>query len=98
MVFQYEEKERLSMELVIACKDLKKSDEDLKAYTIGLEEMIFITSHKVRQPVAHILGLSGLLDQSIDYSINELKNIVGYFKKSATTLDNFTKELTLFRI
>ncbi|MEH6407347.1 MAG: diguanylate cyclase, partial [Leeuwenhoekiella sp.] len=62
----------------------------------GLEEMMFITSHKVRQPVAHILGVSILLDLNTDYSLVELKNIVSYIKHSAVALDDFTREISTF--
>jgi hypothetical protein len=76
-------------------KDLKKlvkSEEFLKEYSSGLEKMLFMTSHKLRQPVAHILGISNLLDHSIKFS--ELKIMVNYLKHSALSLDGFTFELT----
>lgn len=98
LAFQYEEKEKLTGELTIAYGELKKTEEYLRDYIKGLEEMMFITSHKVRQPVAEILGISNLLDQSINYSYEEMKKIVGYLKQSALSLDTFTKELTLFMV
>ena len=58
--------------------------------------MIFMISHKVRQPIAQILGIANLLEESIDYSDDELKKIVGYLKPSAVNLDDFTKEFTAF--
>lgn len=65
----------------------------LKLYTKNLEEIIFSLSHKVRQPVAHILGVSNLLDNEI-ITKEELKKITGYMKESALNLDKFTRELT----
>jgi hypothetical protein len=56
---------------------------------------MFITSHKVRAPIANILGLSSLLDQYLN-SPTKLKEVVTYMKQSATSLDAFTKELTAF--
>ncbi|MFM6975369.1 MAG: PAS domain-containing protein [Sphingobacteriaceae bacterium] len=81
--------------LSLDISERKKAELERKKYTQDLEEMIFITSHKVRQPVSNILGLSALLD-SASISLEELKNISGYMKQSAIKLDNFTKELTNF--
>jgi hypothetical protein len=73
----------------------KRGEIDKKKYTEGLEEMIFKTSHKVRQPVTNILGLSNLLDNA-NISLDHLREITGYMKASAERLDDFTKELTHF--
>jgi signal transduction histidine kinase len=56
---------------------------------------MFITSHKVRAPIANILGISSMLDQYIE-SPARLKQLVDYMKVSAKSLDAFTKELTTF--
>ncbi|MBL7884589.1 MAG: hypothetical protein JNL69_11005 [Bacteroidia bacterium] len=93
---QYDEKKKLAEELTVAYRELKKTEEYLIEYIKGLEEMMFITSHKVRQPIAHILGISNLLDFSTNYSLDEMKKIVGYIKRSALAVDTFTKELTIF--
>lgn len=58
-----------------------------------LEEIIFSLSHKVRQPVAHILGISNLLNSEI-ITKEELSKITGYMKEAAISLDKFTHELT----
>ncbi len=73
----------------------KRAELSKKEYIKGLEEMIFMTSHKVRQPVAHILGISILLNDSVN-SQEDLNKMVGYMKESALSLDAFTKELTSF--
>ena len=93
LVFQNEEKEKRAAELIITNRELKKTEGYLKEYIQGLEEMMFMTSHKVRQPITNILGISNLLDQSIN-SPDELKKLVDYIKQSALSLDAFTKELT----
>jgi signal transduction histidine kinase len=95
LAFQNEEKEKRAAELFIANNELKKTEEYLKEYIQGLEEMMFMTSHKVRHPVTNILGLSDLLDQSIN-SPDELKQLIAYIKQSAQALDTFTRELTTF--
>lgn len=66
----------------------------LKQHVKDLEEILFSLSHKVRQPVAHIIGIANLLDNKV-ISMEELNKIVGYMKGSAGLLDNFTKELTI---
>ena len=69
--------------------------EFLKQHVHGLEEMMFMTHHKVRQPVANILGMVNLIEQYAN-SPDELKKIVDYMKQSALDLDAFTRELTTF--
>lgn len=81
----------LSMDI----SERKHAELNKRAYIKGLEEMIFMTSHKVRQPVAHILGISILLNDSVN-SQEDLNKMVGYMKESALSLDAFTKELTTF--
>jgi len=43
--------------------------------------MTSLTSHKVRQPIAHILGVPHLLDVRVDYSYEKFKKIIVYLKK-----------------
>lgn len=93
---QYKVKRELTSELTVTYNELKKTEEYLRNCIRGYEEMIFITSHKVRQPISHILGISNLLDLSVNYSLDELKKIVSYIKHSALALDDFTKELMVF--
>ncbi len=95
LVFQNIEKENRAAELNSAYKELEKADEYLRGYIQGLEEMMFITSHKVRQPVCNILGIVSILDQFIS-SPAQFKKMVKYLKVSALSLDSFTKELTNF--
>lgn len=73
----------------------RKTEECLKEYISGLEKIMFMTSHKVRQPITHILGISNLLDISIN-SQADFKKSINYLKQSALTLDAFTKELIEF--
>lgn len=81
--------------LSLDISERKRAENERKKYTEGLEEMIFMTSHKVRQPVTNILGLSSLLDNA-SISLEQLREITGYMKVSAERLDDFTKELTNF--
>ena len=95
LLYQNEEKEKRATELGIAYKELKKTDAYLKEYVKGLEEMMFMTSHKVRQPVANILGITNIISNYIN-SPTQLKTMVSFLKESATSLDVFIQELTTF--
>jgi sensor domain CHASE-containing protein len=95
LAIQNEEKEKRTAQLIIANTELKKAEEYQKEYIRSLKEMMFITSHKMRQPVAHILGIATVLDTTKD-SKEELMKLIDYMKQSATTLDLHTKELTIF--
>ena len=78
-----------------AISELNIAEEYQKEYIIGLEKLMFMTSHKLRQPVTNILGISFLLDQSSN-SKEEIKDYLEYIKQSAITLDTYTTELTFF--
>jgi PAS domain S-box-containing protein len=86
--------------LSVDITERKRMERDKRDYISGLEEMLFMTSHKVRQPITHIMGVSNLLDlddlASDEMKKEELKKILGVMKSSIGTLDNFTKELTAF--
>ncbi|MDP1801872.1 MAG: diguanylate cyclase, partial [Bacteroidota bacterium] len=93
LAFQNVEKEKRAAELIIANDELKKTEAQLKEHIRCLEEMMFVISHKVRQPVVNILGLSNLIDLTTNGK-EELNQIMLYIKQSALSLDTFTKELT----
>lgn len=77
--------------------DIKKRAEEEKAeYTGKLKEMLHITSHKVRAPLATCLGLLFLMEKDQQYNEEEVRKMLAHLKKSAIELDNFTKELTQF--
>ena len=70
-------------------KELEKRKEE---YIKSLEEMLDITSHKTRKPIATILGL---LELNVDeVSISDFKKMMQYLKSSAEELDFFTREFT----
>lgn len=74
---------------------LKNAQESLKGYIKGLESILYKTSHRIRQPITNILGLSYLLDDSKN-SNEELKIFVEFIKESALTLDDYTQELSSY--
>jgi hypothetical protein len=95
LTYQNEVKDKFALELKHAYKKIKKADEYLKEHTKSLEQMMFMTSHRVRKPVANILGLTGIIGDFIN-SPTQLKRLINYIKLSATSLDMFVIEFTLF--
>jgi signal transduction histidine kinase len=95
LILQNKQKEERKEELKNAYFQLKKADSYLKEYAKGLEDMMYITSHKVRQPVANILGISSILHNYLQSPV-QLKKLMGFLTESAVKLDIFTKELTTF--
>jgi signal transduction histidine kinase len=65
-------------------------------YLKAMEEMLFITSHKVRKPVANIFALAEIINVEDDLSETELKVICQHFISSANDLDDVTNELNSF--
>lgn len=92
LLVEDKEKEKRATELSLAYLELQKTERSQKEYIIGLEQMLFMVSHEVRQPLAQILGLSSLLDGLNDPG--SLKKILTSLKESACQLDVFTKKLT----
>ncbi|WP_224746211.1 hypothetical protein [Mucilaginibacter glaciei] len=95
LVFQNQEKEKRANELSIAYDKIKETEGFLKEYIAGLEKMMFMTHHKVRQPVANILGLAHTLEFYLTAPAT-LKELVSHMQTSAADLDTFTRELTAF--
>ena len=93
--FQNKEKEKRAAELTFANQELEKAEQSHREYILSLKEMMYMTSHQLRQPIAHILGLSEVLDAK-KYTGEELVEIIGFIKQSAKCLDKFTMELTAF--
>lgn len=73
---------------------LKTAEKEKTAYIKSLEEMMFMTSHKVRLPIANIIGIADLLEYDLDKE--ELGEVVNNMKASINALDAFTRELTMF--
>ncbi|RYD75321.1 MAG: response regulator [Sphingobacteriales bacterium] len=94
LAVQIKEKEARTAELIKANKELKVAEENRDEYVCGLEAMMFLTSHKLRVPITNILGISEVLEQSLN-APEKLNKLVGFIKKSANILDDFTKELSV---
>jgi len=81
--------------LSLDISDRKRSEMEKREHLHKLEEMMFITSHRVRQPVAHILGISNLLDDP-ENTPKEVQEMLGHIRGSAQALDELTRELIYF--
>jgi signal transduction histidine kinase len=92
---QNNKNERQGILLLKVNKELKKAKEIQKGYIEGLESILFMTSHRIRQPIANILGLSYLLNESKN-SKEEIKVFIEFIKQSALTLDVYTQELSSY--
>lgn len=86
--------EEQKKDFLILSTELKTSLQVEKDNVSDLENMLQIISHKVRQPIAHILGLSSLLD-SLKFSV-EIRTMLDYLKNSASALDGYTRDLTKY--
>jgi signal transduction histidine kinase len=63
-------------------------------YVNDLKEMLFITSHQVRKPLANILGLIEM--DTAGLSPEALKQRAQHLHASADELDGFVKQLNAF--
>lgn len=74
--------------------EIKQSEMQKQQYTKALEEMMFITSHKVRNDVSRLMSIAELLNLSV--TSEELAQIIGHTSDSINSLDKTTEDLTLF--
>lgn len=95
LVIQNKEKDKRANELLQTNDELKKSQEQQKDHIHSLEKMMFRISHKIRQPVAHMVGLSNLIAGENNVS-KELKQLIKFMKQSAHSLDLCTRELSAY--
>lgn len=72
-----------------------KIEEYCLAHIEILNKMLFMTSHKVRKPIATCLGFIQILDPAYSTKISkeELIMIFESIKPSILELDNYVKEL-----
>ncbi len=80
-------------------KAKREAQQQLLLYVKELEEMLHLTSHRVRAPLCTCLGLIQLMEAKEDYrgeNKGELGEILTHIKTNMSELDSFTKELTQF--
>jgi PAS domain S-box-containing protein len=81
--------------LSVDITDRRNAETERKEYIRGLEEMIYMTSHQLRQPIANITGLIDLLEQGTEKG-NDKDLAIGFMQQSIRDLDAFTEDLTEF--
>lgn len=74
----------------------KAAEENREQYIHTLEEMLFALSHKVRRPVASILGLISVFDQEKSVTEKVIAEYLLRFKTATEELDIYVHELTDF--
>ncbi|MBI1184100.1 PAS domain-containing protein [bacterium] len=75
--------------------DRKQNEAEKRAYIKLLEDLIFITSHKIRQPVCNLIGLVNLI-YNFQNSKKEFKKLTNYLQEALQSLDRVTQDLTDF--
>lgn len=76
----------------------EKTEHELFKYLKELEDMLYMTSHRVRAPLCTCLGLIQLLEYEGNHAPTEkeIKSILNHIKTNISDLDVFTRELTHF--
>jgi PAS domain S-box-containing protein len=74
-------------------EELKHKNQDLKEKNMKLEDIAWIQSHKVRAPVARIMGLVNLLTTDYPDKEKETGELLNYMAISANELDGMIKEI-----
>lgn len=92
LAFQNTEKENRAFELIGINNELRKAESYQKEYNKGLEEIIHMVSHQVRHPICQILGISKLFSKK--NSRDEINTMISFIKKSASSLDLLTTDLS----
>lgn len=61
----------------------------------ALEEMLFITNHKVRHPISNMLGIAEEIEDP-QHNPQEVRQLLKALYPQLKELDDFTRQLTLF--
>lgn len=64
----------------------------IEEQNLRLKEISWIQSHKIRSPVAQILGLVSLISEK-DLNMEDAKQMISYLKSSSEELDNVIQEI-----
>lgn len=80
----------LSLRTVIT--ERKELEEKKAEYYKSIEQLLFMTSHKIRGPLTSIMGLIQVNKENI--SDEDLNRSLQYLQTSTDELDQFTKEMT----
>lgn len=71
--------------------------QELLDYIKELEDMLHMTSHRVRSPLCACMGLMDMVDhENYVPSEDDMRTILSHMKSGIAELDSFTRELTTF--
>lgn len=82
----------LSLRTLITEKKL--AEQEKQEYATKLNEMLHMTSHRVRRPLTTCMGLLNLIDEGVANNPQEMKEMIKHMRDNAVELDEFTKDLT----
>jgi PAS domain S-box-containing protein len=86
LIFQNEEKEKREVELILANKELKKTNSEL-------DRFVYSASHDLRSPLKSLLGLSNMIIDDISPENRiQLEQMV-MMQSSIVKLDNFIEDI-----
>lgn len=85
-------KQYLSLRTLIT--DKKNAEAAQAEYNQKLKDILYMTSHRVRSPLATCMGLLNMVSEDKVPSADELKDMIKHLKASAQQLNEFTKDLT----
>jgi hypothetical protein len=90
--------EALELKVTDKTKEILQKDEihtlELKQHVADLEDILFSLSHRLRQPIVNILGLSQLIEGETNTE-EELHEIERYINQNTKLLDDYSREITL---
>lgn len=92
LVKENKNKDKLAQEFFLVHEELLNAQSKQKAYIAGLSKVMDIISHKLRQPVVQIMGLTSLFSE--DNATTDTIEMNALIKESAGYLDSYTRELT----
>lgn len=96
LLFENTEKNKRAFELAFANSELTKAKKTQKEYLMALEEIMFMISHKIRNSIANILGVSQLLQFEENRTTDDLNKYIQNIIQSAKHLNVNTHELSTF--
>jgi PAS domain S-box-containing protein len=72
----------------------KKIEKEKLKHITELEELLYMLSHEIRQPITTLLGITNIFER---YPANseESNKLIAFMKENALSLDKLTKKLTL---
>jgi len=71
----------------------KEQEEERSRYLKSLENMLFMVSHELRQPITKCMGLLNILEESKPDDIDEYNEMVRHLMQSANELDNYSRKM-----